>query len=71
MVCFFYLWTASNADPAERKAYFDAHYMTAEAFPLQLNPLLIDTGQKRLLVDTGIGPGQDWAPGAGRLANIA
>jgi glyoxylase-like metal-dependent hydrolase (beta-lactamase superfamily II) len=59
---------ATNADPSERKAYFDAHYMTADAFPLQVNPLLIETGQKRALVDTGIGPGRDWAPTAGRLA---
>lgn len=59
---------ATNADAGEKKAYFDAHYMTADAFPLQATPLLIETGTKRILVDTGMGPGQDWAPAAGRLA---
>jgi glyoxylase-like metal-dependent hydrolase (beta-lactamase superfamily II) len=58
---------ATNADPSERKAYFDAHYMTADAFALQVNPLLIEAGDKRVLVDTGMGPGQ--SPTAGRLTN--
>jgi glyoxylase-like metal-dependent hydrolase (beta-lactamase superfamily II) len=59
---------ATNAEAGERKAYFDAHYMTADVFPLQASPLLIETREKRILVDTGVGPGQDWAPTAGRLA---
>ena len=59
---------ATNVEAGERKAYFDAHYMTADVFPLQANPLLIETGEKRILVDTGMGPGQNWAPSAGRLA---
>jgi glyoxylase-like metal-dependent hydrolase (beta-lactamase superfamily II) len=59
---------ATNADAGEREAYFVAHYMTADVFPLQASPLLIEAGEKRILVDTGIGPGQDWAPTAGRLA---
>ncbi|MFA1678174.1 MBL fold metallo-hydrolase [Rhizobium mongolense] len=59
---------ATNAEPAARKAYFDAQYMTADVFQLQVNPLLIDTAEKLVLVDTGVGPGQDWAPTAGRLA---
>jgi glyoxylase-like metal-dependent hydrolase (beta-lactamase superfamily II) len=59
---------ATNAEAGERKRYFDAHYMTAGEFPLQASPLLIETGEKRILVDTGVGPGQEWAPTAGRLA---
>ncbi|MDE3812315.1 MBL fold metallo-hydrolase [Sinorhizobium meliloti] len=59
---------ATNAEAGERKAYFDAHYMTADVFPLQTNPLLIEMGEKRILVDTGMGPGRNWAPTAGRLA---
>ncbi|OWK23208.1 hypothetical protein AJ87_35175 [Rhizobium yanglingense] len=59
---------ATNAESAARKAYFDAQYMTADVFQLQVNPLLIDTAEKLVLVDTGVGPGQDWAPTAGRLA---
>jgi glyoxylase-like metal-dependent hydrolase (beta-lactamase superfamily II) len=58
---------ATNVDPATRKTYFDAYYMTADIFPLQASPLLISTADKLILVDTGIGPGQDWAPTAGRL----
>jgi glyoxylase-like metal-dependent hydrolase (beta-lactamase superfamily II) len=57
---------AINADPNERKAYFNARHMTADAFPLQVNPVLIEAGEKRILVDTGMGPGQ--SPTAGRLA---
>ncbi|RUM97008.1 MBL fold metallo-hydrolase [Pseudaminobacter arsenicus] len=59
---------ATNVEKAERTAYFEAHYIPADMFQLQLNPLVIDTGQKRLLVDTGIGAGKDWATNAGRLA---
>jgi glyoxylase-like metal-dependent hydrolase (beta-lactamase superfamily II) len=59
---------ATNAEPAARKAYFDAHYMTADIFQLQANPLLIGSAEKLVLVDTGVGPAQDWAPTAGRLA---
>jgi glyoxylase-like metal-dependent hydrolase (beta-lactamase superfamily II) len=59
---------ATNAEPAARKAYFDAHYMTAEVVQLQANPLLIGSAEKLVLIDTGVGPAQDWAPGAGRLA---
>lgn len=58
---------ATNVEAGEKKAYFDAHYIAPDVFRLQANPLLIETGQKRILVDTGIGPGQSWAPYAGRL----
>ena len=59
----------TNAEPSERKAYFEAHYLTGDAFPLQLTPLLIDTGDKLVLIDSGMGPGQEsWAPGANKLA---
>lgn len=58
---------ATNVEPATRKAYFDAHYMTADIFQLQASPLLISAADKLVLVDTGIGPKQDWAPTAGRL----
>jgi glyoxylase-like metal-dependent hydrolase (beta-lactamase superfamily II) len=58
---------ATNADADERKAYFDAHYIAPDVFRLQATPLLIETGQKRILVDTGAGKGQGWASNAGRL----
>jgi glyoxylase-like metal-dependent hydrolase (beta-lactamase superfamily II) len=58
---------ATNVEAVEKKAYFDAHYIAPDEFKLQLNTLVVDTGQKRILVDTGIGPGKDWAPQGGRL----
>lgn len=59
---------ATNVEEGEKKAYFEAHYIPADMFQLQINPVAIDTGQKRVLVDTGVGAGKDWASGAGRLA---
>ena len=59
---------ATNVEAGEKKAYFDAHYIAPDVFRLQANPLLIETGEKRILVDTGVGPGKSWAPYAGRLA---
>ncbi len=58
---------ATNVEAGEKKAYFDAHYIAPDVFRLQANPLLIETEQKRILVDTGVGPGKSWAPYAGRL----
>jgi glyoxylase-like metal-dependent hydrolase (beta-lactamase superfamily II) len=58
---------ATNVEADEKKAYFDAHYIASDNFALQINPLVIDTGQKRILVDTGVGVGKDWALQAGRL----
>lgn len=59
---------AINVEANEKKAYFDAHYIAPDVFRLQATPLLIDTGQKRILVDTGLGPSEGWAVHAGRLA---
>lgn len=58
---------ATNAQPEERKSYFETHFIPQDNFRLQASPLLINTGEKLILVDTGIGPGSDWAPGAGLL----
>jgi len=58
---------AVNATPEERKAYFQSRHMNGDALQLQATPLLINAGDKLILVDTGIGPGSDWAPKAGRL----
>lgn len=58
---------ATNVGAGERKAYFDAHYIALDVFRLQANPLLIDTGEKRILVDTGVGPRKEWARYAGRF----
>ncbi|MEK1889456.1 MAG: MBL fold metallo-hydrolase [Phyllobacterium sp.] len=58
---------ATNIQPEEKKPYFDAHYLAPDIVRLQANPLVIDTGQKRILVDTGLTPGTEWAAHAGRL----
>ena len=58
---------ATNVEAAEKKAYFDSHFLPMDNFRLQASPLLINTGSKLVLVDTGIGAGAEWAPSAGRL----
>jgi len=58
---------ATNVRPEEKKPYFDAHYLAPDMVQLQASPLLIDAGQKRILVDTGLASGTDWAAWAGRL----
>lgn len=58
---------ATNVQAEEKKAYFDAHYIAADVFRLQASPLLIDTGEKRILIDTGLGRSTGWAVHAGRV----
>lgn len=58
---------ATNVKAEEKKPYFDAHYLAPDIVRLQANPLLIETGQKRILVDTGLTAGTEWAAHAGRL----
>ncbi len=59
---------ATNVQPEEKKPYFDAHYLAPDIVRLQANPLVIDTRQKLILVDTGLTPGTEWAAHAGHLA---
>ncbi len=58
---------AINAEAGERKAYFDAHFFEAGVVRLQANPLVIDTGEHRIVVDTGLAPKEHWARYAGRF----
>jgi glyoxylase-like metal-dependent hydrolase (beta-lactamase superfamily II) len=58
---------ATNAPPEERRKYFETRLLPADKLRLQASPLLINTGEKLVLVDSGVGPGSAWAPGAGRL----
>ena len=61
---------AYNADPETREKYFRSRLVPSDLIPLQMNPILIDTGDKRTLVDPGMGTGtEEWPspPNAGRL----
>jgi glyoxylase-like metal-dependent hydrolase (beta-lactamase superfamily II) len=58
---------AVNAPAEERRAYYEAHSMPLDRVRHQVSPLLISTGQRLILIDTGSGPGTDIAPHAGRL----
>ena len=58
---------ATNAPAEERQAYLEARSIPLDKFPLQASPLLIDTGDRLVLVDAGVGADNGWAPGAGRL----
>jgi glyoxylase-like metal-dependent hydrolase (beta-lactamase superfamily II) len=60
---------ATNAPPEERQKYFETHLIPPDKFKLQASPLLINTGSKLVLVDTGVGPDNGWAPSAGRLTD--
>jgi glyoxylase-like metal-dependent hydrolase (beta-lactamase superfamily II) len=59
---------ATNASAEERRAYFEARSMPLDKVRHQASPLLINTRQRLVLVDTGSVPGTAMAPQAGRLA---
>jgi glyoxylase-like metal-dependent hydrolase (beta-lactamase superfamily II) len=58
---------ALNADPATREAYFRSRMVPADNIPLESNPVLIDTGRHRVLVDSGGWVGDPAPPTVGRL----
>jgi glyoxylase-like metal-dependent hydrolase (beta-lactamase superfamily II) len=58
---------APDVKEEERKRYFAARHLPVDAIPLQLCPVLIDTGTERILVDTGMGPPPEVAPDSGWL----
>jgi glyoxylase-like metal-dependent hydrolase (beta-lactamase superfamily II) len=60
------LW-APDVEKAEREQYFADRHLPVDAIPLQLCPVLIDTGTERILVDTGMGPPPEVAPDSGWL----
>jgi hypothetical protein len=47
---------APEVEEEERERYFAARHLPVNAIPLQLCPVLIDTGTRRILVDSGMGP---------------
>jgi hypothetical protein len=60
---------AFDVDPERREEYFRSRLVPADHTPLQASPILIDTGDRRTLVDSGFGTGDDLPPTAGRLSS--
>jgi glyoxylase-like metal-dependent hydrolase (beta-lactamase superfamily II) len=58
---------AYNADQETREEYVRSRQLPTDRVPLYLSPVLIDSGNQRTLVDSGLGPGEDLPPTAGRL----
>jgi len=58
---------AYGADPATREEYFRSRLIPSDHIPLQASPVLIDTGNRRILVDSGLGDSEEMPPTAGRL----
>jgi glyoxylase-like metal-dependent hydrolase (beta-lactamase superfamily II) len=56
---------AFNVDPERRAEYFRSRLVPADHTPLQASPILIDSGNRRTLVDPGIGPFFPHFPPAG------
>jgi glyoxylase-like metal-dependent hydrolase (beta-lactamase superfamily II) len=58
---------APDVEEEERERYFGARHLPIDAIPFQLCPVLIETGNERILVDTGIGFPPEFAPDTGWL----
>jgi len=55
-------------DPATREEYFRSRMVPSDHIPLQTSPVLIDTGDRRILVDSGSGTWESTRyPTTGRL----
>jgi glyoxylase-like metal-dependent hydrolase (beta-lactamase superfamily II) len=58
---------AASVDPETREEYFRSRMVPSDHIPLQTSPVLIDSGERRTLVDAGVGEAEQ-TPTAGRLA---
>jgi glyoxylase-like metal-dependent hydrolase (beta-lactamase superfamily II) len=57
-----------NADPAEMLALKQEYRLPLDHIPMDLNPVVVNTGDKLYLVDAGMGQTVDWfGPKMGRL----
>ncbi len=58
---------ATNADPADRAAWFENMFLPAEAFDWPLNVLVVRSGDQVILVDAGLGGQFPGFPRAGQF----
>jgi glyoxylase-like metal-dependent hydrolase (beta-lactamase superfamily II) len=58
---------AVNVEPGPREAYFRSRMVPLDGHPIEICPVLIETGTRRILVDAGMGPGAAATSLAGRL----
>jgi glyoxylase-like metal-dependent hydrolase (beta-lactamase superfamily II) len=61
-----YEFLAFNVEPERRREYFRSRLVPSDHIPLQASPVLIDYGNRRMLVDSGWS-GEGAPPAAGRL----
>jgi glyoxylase-like metal-dependent hydrolase (beta-lactamase superfamily II) len=57
----------ANVTEEEREAYYRSRALPLDLIPLPANPLLVETGTRTILVDTGSGESPDPAATTGRL----
>jgi glyoxylase-like metal-dependent hydrolase (beta-lactamase superfamily II) len=57
---------AANAQPERREEYFRSRLVPTDSVPLQVSPVLVDAGGRRVLVDSGWA-GEESPPATGRL----
>jgi glyoxylase-like metal-dependent hydrolase (beta-lactamase superfamily II) len=58
---------APDVERQERERFFAARHLPLDGIPVQLCPVLIETGTERILVDTGMGAPPEIAPDSGWL----
>ncbi|WP_340117843.1 MBL fold metallo-hydrolase [Pelagibius sp. 7325] len=58
---------ATNADPADRAAWFQAMFLPKDAFDWPLNVLVLRSGERTILVDAGLGGEFPGFPRAGQF----
>ena len=60
---------ATNADPAVRAAWLDSMFLSREAFDWALNAVVVRTGGRTILIDSGLGVEVPDFPRAGHLVH--
>jgi hypothetical protein len=60
---------ATNADPAVRAAWLDAMFLSRDAFDWALNAVVVRSGGRTILIDSGLGVEVPDFPRAGHLVH--